>query len=124
MTFNSKIKQAKTLIKEYLDKYPGKCAVANSFGKDSMVLFHLAWSVNKDIPVVCVMTPFKFPATYLYRAKMMKKYKMDMFGEMRNPRGDKPEWWKTDPNSCCNYYKVKPMGELLEPYDCWFAGLR
>ena len=124
MTFLSKIKSAKKLIKEYIEKYPDRCAVANSFGKDSMVLYHLARSVKKDIPVICVMTPFKFPATYKYKDRMIKKYKMNITQKIREERTDVPEWWKSNPNECCNYYKVEPMGELLQNYDVWFAGLR
>lgn len=124
MTFLKKIKQAKDLIKEYIQKYPDKCAVACSFGKDSMVLYHLIRSIKKDIPVMVIMTPFKFPETYKYKDQMIKKYKMNAFEKRREERIDMPEWWKSNPNECCNYYKVEPFGELVANYDCWFAGLR
>lgn len=123
MTFLKKIKQAKNLIKEYLSKYP-RTAIACSFGKDSMVLYHLCRSVKKDIPVVCIMTPFKFPVTYKYKDKMIKKYKMNVIEKRREENKDKLEWWKENPHECCNYYKVESMNELLQSYDCWFAGLR
>lgn len=124
MTFNSKVEQAKALAREYLEKYPGKCVVTNSFGKDSMVLFHIVNSVKLDVPVVSIMTPFKFPATYKYKEKMTKKYKMNIATGTRSERTDKPRWWEKDPNACCNYYKVEPMEEGLAKYDVWFAGLR
>lgn len=123
MTYIQKIKQAKKLIKQYIEKYP-KCAIACSFGKDSMVLYHLARSIKKDIPVFSVMTPFKPKTTLKYKARMEKKYKMNIKTHMAIWKNDIDKWWDTDPNACCDYYKVEPTREALKDYDCWFAGLR
>ena len=124
MTFLQKVKFAKKLIKEYLEKYPEKSVVSCSFGKDSMTLFHLAKQIKKDIPVVSVMTPFKFAATFRYKDKMTRKYKMNLTTGIKNEKTDMPDWWKTNPTDCCNYYKVETLREGLEKYDCWFSGLR
>ena len=124
MTFIQKVEKSKKLIKKYLKKYPDKCVVACSFGKDSMVLYHLAKAVKRDIPVFSIMTPYKPKQTLAYKDKMTKKYKMNIFTGLREERLDQPEWHKTDPDACCMYYKVEPTGEALQNYDCWFAGLR
>jgi len=121
MTFLKKIKIAKKLIKEAVEKYP-KIAVACSFGKDSMVLVHLCQQVKKDIPIITVITPFWFKETLEYKDKMVKKYKMNIkeYGRKPGPVG----LWKTDPNACCQYYKVEPMKEAVKDLDAWIAGLR
>jgi phosphoadenosine phosphosulfate reductase len=123
MTFLEKIKIAEKLIKESIKKYP-KIAAACSFGKDSMVLIHLAQSVKKDIPTFTVMTPFKFKETFEYKDRMIKKYKMNIKEYKRTERKDKLTWWEADPDACCNYYKVEPTKEAVGGLDAWFAGLR
>ena len=123
MTFIKKILEAKKLIKEYIKKYP-RIIVGSSFGKDSLVLYHLCCSVKKDIPVFYIKTPFKPKETLEYKDKMVKKYNMNLKVYGREERKDIPEWWKSKPNQCCNYYKVGPTEEALKDYDCWFSGLR
>jgi len=59
LKYTEKVEEAKSLIEEMFLKYP-KIAVACSFGKDSMVVLHLALQVNSQFPVFSVMTPFKF----------------------------------------------------------------
>jgi phosphoadenosine phosphosulfate reductase len=124
MTYLQKIKEAKRLIKKQLEEHPGKCIVGCSFGKDSMVLYHLCRSVKKDIPVFVVMTPFKPKETLKYKDKMIKRYNMNAVVYCREERTDTPEWWKSNPDECCKYYKVDMTEKALENYDCWFAGLR
>ena len=124
MTFLSKIENAKKLIKEYLDKYQDKAIAGISFGKDSMVLFHLIDSVKKNVQCFSIMTPFKPKETLAYKEEMMKKYEMKINTWCKGERADKPEWWKTDPDACCDYYKVEPTKEALGEYNVWFAGLR
>jgi phosphoadenosine phosphosulfate reductase len=123
MTFLLKVKLAKKLIKEYLNQYP-KCIVGCSMGKDSMVLYHLARSIQKNIPVFIVSTPFKPKETIKYRDKMIKKYKIPAHIYCQEERTDIPEWWKSNPDECCKYYKVDMTELALKDYDCWFAGLR
>lgn len=123
MTFLEKVEFAKKLIKDSIEKYP-KIATACSFGKDSMVLVHLAQQVQKDIAVFTVMTPFKFKETFEYKDRMIKKYQMNIKEYKREERKDKPEWWKTEPDACCDYYKVEPTKEAVQDLDAWFAGLR
>lgn len=123
MTFLKKIKFAKKIIKEYLEKYPGKCVVSVSSGKDSAVLLDLVRKVDKNVPVIAIMTPFKFKESWVQLGKLQKKYGIFTITK-RDEKTDVSEWWKTEPDSCCNYYKVEPLGELLQSYDCWFAGLR
>jgi 3'-phosphoadenosine 5'-phosphosulfate sulfotransferase (PAPS reductase)/FAD synthetase len=60
-----KIRHAKKLIDDAVKKYP-RIAVACSFGKDSMVVTHLARTVKPEIPVFSNMTPFKPKESFSY----------------------------------------------------------
>ena len=66
---DKKVKHAKALIKSALENCE-RMAVACSFGKDSMVLVHLAKEVDPEIPVFSVMTMFKPEETYEYVKEM------------------------------------------------------
>jgi len=123
MTFLQKIGFAKSIIKDSL-RDNDKCIVANSMGKDSMVLFHLVCSIKKDIPVFIVSTPFKPKETIRYRDRMIKKYKINAKVYCAQERTDILQWWKSNPDECCKFYKVDMTEEALEGYDCWFTGLR
>ena len=50
-SLEDKIEHAKQLIRENINKFNGKSAVACSFGKDSVVLVHLARQVKKDVSI-------------------------------------------------------------------------
>ena len=89
-----------------------------------MVLLHLARQVKKNIEVFSVMTPFKPKETLKYKGRMTKKYKINLSTGIREERTDIPEWWKSNPDECCKYYKVDITEQELKGYNCWFAGLR
>ncbi|HUT82576.1 MAG TPA: phosphoadenosine phosphosulfate reductase family protein [Candidatus Bathyarchaeia archaeon] len=58
-TIVGKTAHAKEIISNAIKKYGDKLAVACSFGKDSMVVVHLALSVKLDVPIFTVMTSIK-----------------------------------------------------------------
>ncbi len=121
MSFLEKILQAKKLIKGAVRKYP-RLAVACSFGKDSIVPVHLCLQIKKDIPIFTITTPFLFKQTPKYKKQMIKKYKMKIkeYKAKPCPVG----LWKSDPDACCQYYKVEPTKEAVKNLDTWIAGLR
>ena len=73
-----KIRHAKGLIKEAVDEYGDQVAVACSWGKDSMVLLHLALQVKPDIPVFSILTIHKPKETFDFVAEVVKKYEMNL----------------------------------------------
>jgi len=118
MTLLQKVEQAKTIISDYIKKYPKIC-LACSWGKDSMVLLHIARQVKKDISVIGVMTPFKPTETKKYRDKMVRKWNI-RFTQFSAKTIDRP----SDPEECCNHFKVKPLKKALKAYDAWISGVR
>jgi len=73
-TFEEKKQHSKELIQDALQIYGNKVAVACSWGKDSMVLLHLARSINPDIPIFSVLTFHKPRATFEFIAKVVEQY--------------------------------------------------
>jgi phosphoadenosine phosphosulfate reductase len=121
-TLIEKIEKSKAIIKEAIEKYP-KIAVACSFGKDSMVVLHLALEVKPDIDVFAVLTPMKPKETFEYKDRMEKLWnlKLKVFMSDQKPIEG---LWSTDPNKCCDIFKVEPTKQAIANLDAWITGLR
>lgn len=117
-----KVKHSKKLIKDAIKKY-SKITVACSFGKDSMVVLHLARQIKPDIPVFTIMTPFKPKETFEFKDRMIRKWNLNIKEYMSKEKI--PEnLHKTNPNECCRILKVEPTKEAVKDLDCWICGLR
>ena len=121
MTLSSE-KESLDIVREAVGKYD-KIVVGCSFGKDSVVLVHLALQVKPDIPIFSVMTPYKPQETLDYKDKLTKLWNLNIKTYMSAE--EVPEgMWNEDPDKCCQILKVEPTKEALKDYDAWIAGLR
>ncbi len=120
MNFITKVEKAKQLIADTLVKYE-KVSVACSFGKDSMVVLHLALQIDPHVPVFSVMTPFKFKETFQYKDAMTRKYKLNIVTYMRE---ETTPIYLEDVDKCCQFYKVDMTKLAVENLDAWVTGLR
>ncbi|RLI69414.1 MAG: phosphoadenylyl-sulfate reductase [Candidatus Gerdarchaeota archaeon] len=122
-TLVTKIEQAKKIIADALEKYGEKIAIACSFGKDSMVVVHLALQIKPDVQIFTVMTPFKPKETFEYKDKMIKHYQLNIKEYMSKEKID-PNLPYTNPDECCRILKVEPTKEAVKNLDAWICGLR
>ncbi len=113
---------SKDVIRECLNRYE-KVAVACSFGKDSMVVVHLAIKIKPDIPIFTIMTPYKPKETFEYKDKMIKLWNLNIT-EFRAKKEIPEGLWKTLPDECCKILKVEPTKEAVKDLDAWITGLR
>ncbi len=113
---------SKEVIRECLNRYD-KVAVACSFGKDSMVVVHLAIQIKPDIPIFTIMTPYKPKETFEYKNKMIKLWNLNIT-EYRSKKDVPKGLWKTLPDECCRILKVEPTKEAVKDLDAWITGLR
>ncbi len=116
MTFLEKIDKSKSIIKEYIDKYPN-IVLACSFGKDSMVLLHMIKQIKKNIPIFSVMASTEFPETYAFAKKMVYWWKLNyreyVFEQEENAN-----------ENCCAEPKVSKFAEILADIPAWFSAIR
>jgi phosphoadenosine phosphosulfate reductase len=119
---DEKWEHSKNVIKECLNRYK-KVAVACSFGKDSMVVVHLAINIKPDIPIFTIMTPYKPKETFEYKDKMTELWKLNIT-EYRSDKEVPDGLWKNLPNECCRILKVEPTREAVKDLDAWITGLR
>ncbi len=124
LNYAQKVERSLRLIKEAYEEYGDKLVVANSLGKDSCVVWHLAQTVNPDISGFIVTTRFKPRQT----VEFMEKVAAD-FPQLRVYRNNDPipdKFYETDPDACCDTLKVEPTRRAIEEMDvrCWVTGLR
>ncbi|MBI3794965.1 MAG: phosphoadenylyl-sulfate reductase [Nitrospinae bacterium] len=121
--FGEKVARAEALLREYYAKYGDGAVVANSLGKDSMVVWDLAVRVNPNARGFIVTTPFKPPQTVTYMNDLVKKFPQLKIYQSSEPKG---ELYKTDPDACCDIFKVEPVRRAISEMnvDCWITGLR
>jgi len=113
-----------SLIEEAYREFGDGLVVANSLGKDSVAVWHLAKRVSPKIRGFIVTTRFKPRETVNFMNEMVREYP-----ELRVYKNDveiPPRLYETDPDRCCYLLKVLPTRWAIEEMkiSCWVTGLR
>ncbi|MDP2660036.1 MAG: phosphoadenylyl-sulfate reductase [Dehalococcoidia bacterium] len=124
LNFAQKVDRSLGLIREAYEQYGDRLVVANSLGKDSVAVWHLAKRVSREIPGFIVTTRYKPAETIEFMDRLVARYP-----ELKVYRNDEeiPEQlYLTDPDNCCEILKVKPTRQAIEEMKaaCWVTGLR
>jgi len=124
LNFKEKVERSKELIREAYAKYGDSLVVANSLGKDSVVVWDLAKKVNPKIRGFIVTTRFKPEETVRFMNEEVRRYP-----ELKVFKNDSPipgKLYETNPDKCCDILKVIPVKQAVEEMHvkCWVTGLR
>lgn len=124
LTFKQKVDRSLSLIEEAHREFGDGLVVANSLGKDSVAVWHLAKRVDPNIKGFIVTTRFKPPETVRFMNEMVSEYP-----ELKIYRNDvdiPPKLYEIDPDRCCYLLKVLPTRWAIEDMNvtCWVTGLR
>jgi phosphoadenosine phosphosulfate reductase len=122
--FAEKVERSLELIDEAWRQHGDGFVVANSLGKDSMAVWHLAKRVSPDIRGFVVTTRFKPPETVEFMEHLVHSHP-----ELLVYRNDEPipdGLSRDDPDRCCELLKVEPTRRAIEEMGatCWVTGLR
>ena len=124
---NKEYFEAEDLIKQAIDRYSDRVAVACSFGKDSMVVLHMALKHNPNIKVLFHNTGIEFPETIQFKDKMVKEWRLNIIET--KPYKDMTFWKCVDKYGlpefrsgkskyhsprCCYYLKEKPAMNIFK----------
>ena len=110
------------------DEFRGRVALVSSFGAESVVLLHLAASIDRAIPVVFIDTGKIFGSTHRHRAALVEKLGL---GDVRIAHPDHgalalhdsdSQLWLRNPDKCCGIRKVAPLARALSGFDAWISG--
>ncbi len=124
LNFAQKVERSLGLIREAYEEHGEGLVVANSLGKDSVAVWHLAKRVSPDIRGFIVTTRFKPKETVEFMKEEVK-----LFPELKVFRNDEPvadRLYETDPDRCCDILKVLPTRRAIQEMNvtCWVTGLR
>lgn len=124
LNFAEKVERSLSLIEQVYKEFGDALVVANSLGKDSSAVWHLAKRVSSKIRGFIVTTRFKPPETIQFMKEETARYP-----ELRIFKSDEeiPEkLYETDPDKCCEILKVIPTRQAIEEMNvsCWVTGLR
>ncbi len=109
-------------------EFAGQVALVSSFGADSVVLLHLAASVNPDVPVIFIDTGKIFGSTHRYREELVARLVLTNV-QLAQPdsaalatHDTDSALWLRDPDACCSIRKVAPLAKALSGFDAWISG--
>ncbi len=125
LNFAEKVDRALDLIERAYKEFGDGLVVANSLGKDSSAMWHLAKRVSPKIRGFIVTTRFKPPETKKFMAEEIVRYpELKVFSNDDAEIPDK--LYATDPDKCCEILKVQPTRDAVKDMDvsCWVTGLR
>jgi phosphoadenosine phosphosulfate reductase len=124
LNFAEKVERSLDLIEQAYKKFGDALVVANSLGKDSVAVWHLAKQVSPKIKGFIITTRFKPRETKQFMKEEVAKYpKLKVFS---NDEKISDKLYETDPDRCCDILKVKPTRQAIKEMSvkCWVTGLR
>lgn len=109
-------------------EFPGRIAVASSFGAEAAVLLALVAEIDAATPVIVLDTGKLFPETHGYIGRVtdhlgLKDVRLVGPDEARIAERDPGgTLWSHDPEACCRLRKVEPLRAALAPFEAWISG--
>ncbi len=124
LDFKQKVDRSLALMEQAYTQYGDALVVANSLGKDSVAVWHLAKRVSPRIRAFIVTTRFKPPETKRFMQDQVVIYpEMSVFS---SDAATPDRLYETDPDRCCDLLKVEPTRRAIQEMNvlCWVTGLR
>ncbi len=101
-------------------------ALVSSFGAESVVLLHLAATVQPDLPVLFIDTGMLFDETLAYQQHVAERLNLTNVTLLRSGHiqsGDPAgTLHRKDPDACCALRKSQPLNAALKGFDGWLTG--
>lgn len=124
LNFKQKVDRSLSLIRSAWQEFGDALVVANSLGKDSVAVWHLAKRVSPRIRGFIVTTRFKPAETKKFMEDQVAKYpELKVY---RNDVAIPDRLFETAPDRCCDILKVEPTRRAIDEMKvgCWVTGLR
>ncbi|MEA2687474.1 MAG: phosphoadenosine phosphosulfate reductase [Candidatus Eremiobacteraeota bacterium] len=123
--------RADEIVREVLARYPGRVALACSFGGPSgMALLDIVLNADLGVPVYYVDTGLLFAETHELVERASRRYGIapialhpELSVEAQAERYGEALWAR-DPDACCAMRKVAPHRAFIDGFDAWFTGIR
>ncbi len=117
-TFEAKVAKSQSILKEALDRFGDKMALAWTGGKDSTTALHLLKEVGGGrvpIPVLNIDTSAKFKEIYEFRDRLALEWDLDL-RIVRNEEALKTIEIAKDKAECCFRLKTEMIAASIKKY--------
>lgn len=127
-TLNDKVAKSREVLKEALERFPGKIALAWTGGKDSTTSMHLLRDISGGrvpIPVLNIDTSVKFKEIYEFRDRIAGEWDLDLRIE-RNDAALEEIRIAKNKEECCLRLKAEVIAQAMVKYgwEALITGLR
>ncbi len=115
---DEKIAKSKEILKEALERFPDKIALAWTGGKDSTTTLHLLRNLNDGkvpIPVLNIDTGVKFKEIYEFRNRIAQEWNLNLIIE-RNEEALQTIKVAGNKEECCLRLKAEVISNALTKY--------
>ncbi|MEW6387780.1 MAG: phosphoadenosine phosphosulfate reductase family protein [Thermodesulfobacteriota bacterium] len=117
-TLDDKVAKSKEILKEALERFPDKIALAWTGGKDSTTTLHLLREVGGGqvtVPVLNIDTSVKFKEIYEFRDRLAREWQLNLVIE-RNDEALQEIQIAQDKEECCLRLKAEVIARSLLKY--------
>ncbi|MGB0630036.1 MAG: phosphoadenylyl-sulfate reductase [Alphaproteobacteria bacterium] len=110
------------------EEFPGRIALASSFGAESTILLHMVARIDPSTPVLFLDTGKLFGETRRYRRELAVRFRLTDVRDITpdtddiDARDRDGVLWRDQPDSCCYLRKVLPLRRTLGNFDAWING--
>jgi phosphoadenosine phosphosulfate reductase len=107
----------------------GDVCLTCSFQAEDVLLAKLALEFDREIPILFLDTGYHFAATYEYRDRIAREWKLNLINLLPGQTVAEQEavsglLHRSAPDQCCKLRKVRPLFKAVTGYRVWLAGLR
>jgi phosphoadenosine phosphosulfate reductase len=107
----------------------GDVCLTCSFQAEDALLAKLSLEFDREIPILFLDTGYHFAATYEYRDRIAREWKLNLINLLPEQTVAKQEatfglLHQSAPHQCCTLRKVEPLFKAIAGYRVWLTGLR
>lgn len=110
------------------EAFAGSIAVMSSFGTEAAISLHLVAQQDRATPVLFLDTAKHFAPTLTYRDELVERLGLTDVRVLEPTRADirandpKGDLWRTNPDLCCDFRKVRPLAEVSGDFRAIITG--
>jgi phosphoadenosine phosphosulfate reductase len=122
--------EAREILERCTTEIPGPIALGSAFGREGVVLVHLARGVGLDLPVLFLDTGYHFSETLEFRDSVAREMGLSLVNLLptesvaEQDRRLGARLYARDPDRCCRLRKVEPLQRALAGYGGWLTAIR
>jgi phosphoadenosine phosphosulfate reductase len=122
--------EAREILERCPAEIPGPIALGSAFGREGLVLLHLARDSGLQLPVLFLDTGYHFAETLEFRDAVTREMGLSLVNLLPEESVAEqdarlgPRLYARDPDTCCRLRKVEPLRRALGSFGGWITAIR